>query len=94
MANKRGKAKPEIQGRRSAKPSRTSEALRQSVFDLTSEMEEPLRYAQQMIHVIGLVDVREDEDKEAIGLVAQEASVKLQAVSARLRRLFATCRAP
>ncbi len=34
------------------------EALRDSVFVLTSEMEEPLRHALQMVRLIGLVDPR------------------------------------
>ncbi len=67
------------------------EALRDSVFVLTSEMEEPLRHALQMVRLIGLVDPKDDDDKEAIGFVAHEAVVKLHAVTDRLRELFATC---
>jgi hypothetical protein len=70
------------------------EALRDSVFLLTSEMEEPLRHALQMVRLIGLVDPKDDDDKEAIGLVAHEAAVKLHTVTDRLRELFATCAEP
>ncbi|MBV8975910.1 MAG: hypothetical protein JO261_11885 [Alphaproteobacteria bacterium] len=69
------------------------ERLRESVYAITSQMEEPLRHATQMVRLIGLVDPREDEDKEAIGFVAHEAGVKLQAVTERLRALFAACSA-
>ena len=68
-----------------------AETLRDSVFQLTSEMEEPLRHALQMVRLIGLVDPQDDEDKEAIGYVAHEAATKLHAVSIRLRDLFAAC---
>jgi hypothetical protein len=77
--------------RRAAKPD-AREVLRKSVFNLASEMEEPLRHAAQMVHVIALVDPSHDEDKEAIGLVAQEAGERLQAVSDTVRDLFAMCR--
>lgn len=71
-----------------------AETLRDSVFQLTSEMEEPLRHALQMVRLIGLVDPQDDEDKEAIGYVAHEAATKLHAVSSRLRDLFAACAEP
>lgn len=77
--------------RRKAPP---TETLRDSVFQLTSEMEEPLRHALQMVRLIGLVDPQDDEDKEAIGYVAHEAATKLHAVSSRLRDLFAACAGP
>ncbi len=67
------------------------ERLRESVFQLTSEMEEPLRHATQMVRLIGLVDPKDDDDKEAIGFVAHEAVLKLHAVTDRLRALFAAC---
>jgi hypothetical protein len=67
------------------------EALRESVFLLSSEMEEPLRHAMQMVRLIGLVDPKDDDDKEAIGFVAHEAVMKLHAVTDRLRELFAAC---
>ena len=70
------------------------EALRDSVFLLTSEMEEPLRHALQMVRLIGLVDPKDDDDKEAIGFVAHEAVLKLHTVTDRLRELFATCALP
>jgi hypothetical protein len=72
-------------------PQTRGEALRDSVFFLTSEMEEPLRHALQMVRLIGLVDPKDDDDKEAIGFVAHEAAVKLHTVTDRLRELFATC---
>ena len=75
---------------RTPKPAQ-AEQLRDCVFTLTSEMEEPLRHALQMVRLIGLVDAREDEDKEAIGFVAHEAAVRLHTVSERLRALFAAC---
>ena len=77
-----------------AKPARKAPEtaqLRESVYLLTSEMEEPLRHALQMVRLIGLVDAKDDEDKEAIGFVAHEAAVKLNAVTDRLRELFAAC---
>lgn len=70
------------------------DALRDSVFVLTSEMEEPLRHALQMVRLIGLVDPKDDDDKEAIGFVAHEAVLKLHTVTDRLRELFATCALP
>ena len=70
------------------------EALRDRVFVLTSEMEEPLRHALQMVRLIGLVDPKDDDDKEAIGFVAHEAALKLHTVTDRLRELFATCAEP
>ncbi|HEX4860083.1 MAG TPA: hypothetical protein VFV07_02525 [Rhizomicrobium sp.] len=75
------------------KPAREprGEALRESVFLLSSEMEEPLRHAMQMVRLIGLVDPKDDDDKEAIGFVAHEAVMKLHAVTDRLRKLFAAC---
>lgn len=77
----------------SRKPARETrgEALRESVFLLSSEMEEPLRHAMQMVRLIGLVDPKDDDDKEAIGFVAHEAVMKLHAVTDRLRELFAAC---
>lgn len=71
-----------------------SENLRESVYLLTSEMEEPLRHALQMVRLIGLVDPHQDEDKEAIGFVAHEAANRLHTVSDRLRALFAACGEP
>jgi len=75
------------------KPARETraETLRESVFLLSSEMEEPLRHATQMVRLIGLVDPKDDDDKEAIGFVAHEAVMKLHAVTDRLRELFAAC---
>ncbi len=75
------------------KPAREirAETLRESVFLLSSEMEEPLRHATQMVRLIGLVDPKDDDDKEAIGFVAHEAVMKLHAVTDRLRELFAAC---
>ncbi len=80
--------------RSSRKAPPPSETLRDNVFQLTSEMEEPLRHALQMVRLIGLVDPQDDEDKEAIGYVAHEAATKLSAVSSRLRDLFAACAQP
>lgn len=71
-----------------------AELLRDSVLQLTSEMEEPLRHALQMVRLISLVDPQDDDDKEAIGYVAHEAATKLHAVSSRLRDLFAACTQP
>ena len=76
------------------KPQPPTDALRENVYQLSSEMEEPLRHALQMVRLIGLVDLRDDEDKEAIGYVAHEAATKLHAVSSRLRDLFAACAPP
>ncbi|HWA90699.1 MAG TPA: hypothetical protein VG889_11725 [Rhizomicrobium sp.] len=71
-----------------------AESLRESVYQLSSEMEEPLRHALQMVRLIGLVDPQDDEDMEAVGLVAHEAATKLHTVSSRLRDLFAACALP
>jgi len=83
---------------RSGKSSRTARRkaesrLRESVYAITCEMEEGLRQAVQLVRLIGLVDPTDDEDKEAIGYVAHEAGVKLEAVTERLRALFAACSA-
>ncbi len=74
--------------RKAVKP---GEMLKDCVYQLTAEMEEPLRHALQMVRLIGLVDPHDDEDKEAIGFVAHEAATKLHAVSDRLKDLFAAC---
>jgi len=65
--------------------------LRKSVYTITSEMEEPLRHATQMVRLIGLVDPTDGEDMEAIGFIAHEAGTRLQVVTERLRALFAAC---
>ena len=73
-------------------PRRSQDSLRENVFALTSEMEEPLRHALQMVRVLGLINGQEaEEDREAIGFVAHEAAHKLAAVSDGLRALFAVC---
>jgi hypothetical protein len=93
MANMRRGGKAVARKCRGATPAgKSRETLRRSVFDLASKMEEPLRHAQQMVQVIALVDPAHDEDKEAIGFVAQEAAAKLDSVSERMRSLFAVCR--
>jgi hypothetical protein len=92
MANPR-KSRPNAGNAPAARATR-GEALRDSVFVLTSEMEEPLRHALQMVRLIGLVDPKDDDDKEAIGFVAHEAALKLHTVTDRLRELFATCAEP
>jgi hypothetical protein len=71
-----------------------TETLRESVYQLTSEMEEPLRHALQMVRLIEIVDPQDDQDKEAIGYVAHEAAAKLHTVSSRLRDLFTACAVP
>jgi hypothetical protein len=78
--------------RRRRAPSKACKALRDAVFAVASDMEEPLRLALGMVHVIGLVDTYRDEDKGAIGLVAQEAASRLGVVSNSLRALLAACR--
>lgn len=80
------------QRRSRAKP--VAETLRDSVFQIASEMEEPLRHALQMVRLVSLVDPQDDEDKEAIGFVAHEACARLKTVSERLRDLFAACNEP
>jgi hypothetical protein len=84
MANQR-------RDRKLPEPRRSRDALRENVFALTSEMEEPLRHALQMVRVLGLINPHEEEDREAIGYVAHEAAHKLAAVSDGLRALFAAC---
>jgi hypothetical protein len=74
-----------------ARKAPTGDALRSVVYQLTSEMEEPLRHAMQMVRLIGLIEPHEDEDLEAIGYVAHDAATKLHAVSDRLKDLFAAC---
>jgi hypothetical protein len=77
--------------RRLPEPRRSRDALRENVFALTNEMEEPLRHALQMVRVLGLINPHEEEDREAIGFVAHVAAHKLATVSDRLRALFAAC---
>ena len=79
-----------LQSAKSNKPAKP-DPLRSCVYQLTSEMEEPLRHALQMVRLIGLVDPHEDTDLEAIGYVAHEAAAKLHAVNDRLKDLFAAC---
>jgi len=74
-----------------ARTAQPGDGLRSSVYQLSSEMEEPLRHALQMVRLIGLIEPHEDEDMEAIGYVAHEAATKLHAVSDRLKDLFAAC---
>jgi len=76
---------------RTAKAAKPGEMLKDSVYQLTAEMEEPLRHALQMVRLIGLVDPHDGEDMEAIGYVAHEAAAKLHAVNDRLKDLFAAC---
>jgi hypothetical protein len=93
MANMRRGGKAVARKRRAAAPAgKSREALRCSVFDLTNKLEEPLHHALQMVRVIAQIAPAHDEDKEAIGLVAQEAAIKLATVGERVGRLFALCR--
>lgn len=74
-----------------ARKAQAHDPLRSSVYQLSSEMEEPLRHALQMVRLIGLVNPHDDDDMEAIGYVAHEAASKLHAVHDRLKDLFAAC---
>jgi hypothetical protein len=63
----------------------------QSVFQLVSEMEEPLREAVNLVHVISIANVS-DGDLEAVGFVATAARARLNAISGTLKKLFVICR--
>jgi hypothetical protein len=71
---------------------RDHEAFRESVSGPAFDMEEPLRDARHLIHVIGAVAQDRGEDNEAISTVAGEALRKLDLVDVQLRKLFGTLR--
>jgi hypothetical protein len=63
------------------------EGWRAALFDLTNQMEEPLREASQFMRVIGLIDGRNGEDEDAIAAVAWEAVIRLEKVAEAWRGL-------
>jgi len=67
---------------------------RAALFDLTNKMEEPLREAEQFVHVLGLIDPTLSEDHEAVAAVAQSAAVRLETVTEAWRGLNALRREP
>lgn len=67
---------------------RASGIPRESVSGPVFDMEEPLREARHLIHVISAIAQYRGEDNEAISTVAGEALRKLNLVETHLRKLF------
>jgi hypothetical protein len=84
------RARKSVRARRP--PALGQEAFRESVSGPAFDMEEPLREARHLIHVISAVAQYRGEDNEAISTVADEALRKLDLAEAQLRRLFEVLR--
>ncbi|HEY4942610.1 MAG TPA: hypothetical protein VII56_14370 [Rhizomicrobium sp.] len=65
-----------------------NDAFREAVAGPVFDMEEPLREARHLVHVIGAVEHDRGEDNEALAFTAVEADRKLEVVDNQLRRLF------
>ena len=76
--------------RRRAKPN--AAAVQDKISAAVFDMEEPLREAQHLVHVLSAISRYRGEDNEAVSSVAAEANRKLDIVHGRLHRLFATLR--
>ncbi len=86
MANMR-RARKAVARQRIRRPA-ADEAFQQTVSTAVSDMEEPLREARHLIHVIGAISQYRGEDNEAVSTVAEQANLRLGVVEHRLRRLF------
>jgi hypothetical protein len=63
-------------------------AVSAAVFDI----EEPLREARHLVHILAAIAQYRGEDNEAVSTVAGEASRKLELVDGHVRRLFKVLR--
>jgi hypothetical protein len=68
------------------------DALSEAVFRLANDIEEPLREAIHLVHVLSLLDTKDDEH-EAIAFVANRAETLLKSAKEPLLRIFSVCRA-
>ena len=71
---------------------RGNNKLSGNIFRLVSEMEDPLREATQLVHLLSLVDPKEGDDLESIAFVATKAQGYLMCLNNTLRNLFSVTR--
>jgi hypothetical protein len=67
-------------------------AVRDKITAAVFDMEEPLREAQHLVHVLSAISQYRGEDNEAVSSVAAEANRKLDIVHGKLHRLFTALR--
>ena len=77
---------------RKAGRAQAEDAFHDAVSASVADMEEPLREAQHLIHILGAIAQYRGEDNEAVSTVAVEANRRLDTVERILRRLFRAIR--
>ncbi len=77
---------------RKAVSAAAADAFRDAVSASIADMEEPLRDAQHLIHILGAIAQYRGEDNEAVSTVAVEANRKLEKVEQCMRLLFRALR--
>ncbi len=90
MANMRRARKAVV--RRRARRAPDAAALQERICVAAFDMEEPLREARALIHILGAISQYRGEDNEAVSTVAEEANGKLEVVDRHLRRIYAVYR--